>query len=474
MESLHSFVNKLLLMLPEGSNPQMVLSCIAAGIALLLLLVMALRTSVYRNFDRRDIVAVAKRVEQLEKTMAALRSDLQQALRELDSLESGTKAGGGSGGESGGALGGGSAGGTGRSGGTGMGPSSGGTGLAPVSELSAPAEEQQQQVQQSPIARGLAKSRTNLLGRLKGFFAGRKSIDSAALDELEEILILSDVGVKVAANLVEKVRKSSAEVDEAQLRELLKLGICEELVAVPENHRMYAPSASLQVVLVVGVNGVGKTTTAAKLAARYMKSGKRVMVIAADTFRAAAVQQLEEWSTRIGFRLVKGAENAKPGAVVFDGMAAAKDGGVDVVLIDTAGRLHTKSSLMQELEGVRNSIRKHVADGPHETIIVLDGISGQNALQQAREFHAAVPLTGIVVTKLDGTPKGGIIVAISQELKVPVLYVGVGEKAEDLVPFDAQQFVAGLFEGGESAGGASAWLGTASAEAGRSPQALLN
>jgi fused signal recognition particle receptor len=221
---------------------------------------------------------------------------------------------------------------------------------------------------------------------------------------------------------------------------------------------MYTPSGSPQVILVVGVNGVGKTTTVAKLAARYSKQGKRVMVIAADTFRAAAVQQLEEWSKRVGFTLVKGAENAKPGAVVFDGMAAAKDGSVDVVLIDTAGRLHTKSNLMQELEGVRNSIRKHVPDAPHETILVLDGVSGQNALAQAREFNGAVQLTGIVVTKLDGTPKGGILIAISQELKIPVLYVGVGEKAEDLIPFDADQFVDALLSDGNGDDGSqSVW-----------------
>jgi len=200
------------------------------------------------------------------------------------------------------------------------------------------------------------------------------------------------------------------------------------------------------VVLVVGVNGVGKTTTVAKLAAQYTDEGKRVMVIAADTFRAAAVQQLEEWSKRVNFTLIKGPEGAKPGAVVFDGMAAAKDGAFDVVLIDTAGRLHTKSNLMQELEGVRNSIKKHIPDAPHETVLVVDGVSGQNALAQAREFNAAVSLTGIVVTKLDGTPKGGIIVAISQELKVPVLFVGVGEKKEDLVRFDPHEFVNALLD----------------------------
>ena len=471
MESLQSFVNELLAMLPPGTNPQVVLSGIAIGIALLLLLVMALRTSVYRNFDRRDIVAVAKRVEQLESTMASLREEVQRVLDDLHSIEGGQEPGGG--GEGGGAPGGGPAGSRGGSAG------SGGSALAPrteVAEASQPDAAEEAAAQVSPIVRGLAKSRTSFLGRLKEFFSGRKAVDQASLDELEELLVLSDVGARVATTLVGKVREGaqgSSEVGEARLRELLKAGIREELVEVPESHRMYEPAGGLQVVLVVGVNGVGKTTTVAKLAARYMKSGKRVMVIAADTFRAAAVAQLEEWANRVGFSLVKGADNAKPGAVVFDGMAAAKDGGFDVVLVDTAGRLHTKSSLMQELEGVRNSIRKHVPDAPHETIIVLDGVSGQNALQQAREFNAAVPLTGVVVTKLDGTPKGGIIVAISQELKLPVLYVGVGEKAEDLVPFDAEQFVEGLFGGGEGAGGGAAWLG-AQGSAGRRPEAHLN
>jgi fused signal recognition particle receptor len=199
-------------------------------------------------------------------------------------------------------------------------------------------------------------------------------------------------------------------------------------------------------VLVVGVNGVGKTTTVAKLATKYMAQGKKVLAIAADTFRAAAVEQLAEWSSRVGFTLVRGAEEAKPSAVVFDGMKSALEGGYDVVLIDTAGRLHTKSNLMQELEGIRNVIRKHVPDGPHETILVLDGVSGQNALSQAREFNSAVSLSGLVVTKLDGTPKGGIIIAISQELHLPVFFIGVGEKVDDLVPFDKRVFVEALFK----------------------------
>lgn len=474
MDSLRSFVNDLLAMLPPGTSPETVVAAIAGGIALLLLLVVALRTSVYRDLDRKDIVAVAKRVEQLEATMTDLRQEMQRSLKELHRLQSEVDGGGESGG---GAAGGGLQGGPSRGG-----PGAGGVGfakaeaLAPSVESTAAAPVREEVGGTSQIARGLQKSRSSILGRLKNLFSGRKSVELSSLDELEEILILSDVGARVSGALVEKVRGAARdlhEVDEAKLRELLKSGVKEELVEVPGDHRMYQPTGSPLVVLVVGVNGVGKTTTVAKLASRYTKEGKKVMVIAADTFRAAAVQQLEEWSSRVGFRLVKGADNAKPGAVVFDGMAAAKDGSVDVVLIDTAGRLHTKSNLMQELEGVRNSIRRHVPDAPHETIIVLDGVSGQNALQQAREFNAAVPLSGVVVTKLDGTPKGGIVVAISQELKVPVFYIGVGEKAEDLVPFDRAQFVDGLFGENDLSGSAAEWHSAGSGST-VSPEALIN
>ena len=313
---------------------------------------------------------------------------------------------------------------------------------APVVEKAVPPK-----AEVSTIARGMAKSRTSFLGKIKNLFTGRKSVDLASLDDLEEMLITSDVGARVSDALVTTVRERASqnqEVTETELRDLLKEGIRKELIAVPSEHRMYQPVGSPLVILVVGVNGVGKTTTVAKLATRYQEQGKKVVAIAADTFRAAAVQQLKEWGNRTGFTVFSGAENAKPAAVVFDGMVAAKEQGADVVLIDTAGRLHTKSNLMQELEGVRNSIRRHVPDAPHETILVVDGVSGQNALSQAREFNASTPLTGLVVTKLDGTPKGGIIVAISQELKIPVFYVGVGEKAHDLLPFSVDEFVSGL------------------------------
>jgi fused signal recognition particle receptor len=317
----------------------------------------------------------------------------------------------------------------------------------PVVDKVAPEKVAPEKGEVSTIAKGMAKSRTSFLGKIKGLFTGRKSFDSASLDDLEEMLITSDVGARVADSLVNTVRERASqqnEVTESVLRDLLKEGIRKELIPVPTDHRVYQPVGTPLVILVVGVNGVGKTTTVAKLATRYQELGKKVVAIAADTFRAAAVQQLQEWGNRTGFSVYSGAENAKPAAVVFDGMVAAKEQGADIVLIDTAGRLHTKSNLMQELEGVRNSIRRHVADAPHETLLVVDGVSGQNALSQAREFNASTPLTGLVVTKLDGTPKGGIIVAISQELKIPVFYVGVGEKAHDLLPFSVDEFVQGL------------------------------
>jgi fused signal recognition particle receptor len=310
-------------------------------------------------------------------------------------------------------------------------------------------------VEVATIAKGMSKSRASFLSKIKNLFSGRKSVDVSSLDDLEEMLIMSDVGARVADALVSTVRERATlnqEVTEAALRDLLKEGIRKELIPVPSQHRIYQPEGNPLVILVVGVNGVGKTTTVAKLATRYQAQGKKVVAIAADTFRAAAVQQLKEWGGRTGFFVYSGAENAKPAAVVFDGMVAAKEQSADVVLIDTAGRLHTKSNLMQELEGVRNSIRRHVPDAPHETILVVDGVSGQNALSQAREFNASTPLTGLVVTKLDGTPKGGIIVAISQELKIPVFYVGVGEKAHDLLAFSVDEFVDGLLsEESESA-----------------------
>ena len=203
---------------------------------------------------------------------------------------------------------------------------------------------------------------------------------------------------------------------------------------------------SPQIVMIVGVNGVGKTTTVAKLAHRLKEAGASVVIAAADTFRAAAVEQLCAWADRVGVPVITGATDAKPATVVFDAAKKAVELGADVLLIDTAGRLHTKTNLMQELEGVRNAVQRHIPDGPHETLLVVDGSTGQNAISQAREFNQAVPLSGLIVTKLDGTPKGGVVVAIKSELGIPVRYIGVGEAEEDLRPFSAVEFVEALFD----------------------------
>lgn len=452
MQSLIDKLTNFSRLIAKNADTDVILVLIAAAFIALLLLVIGLRTTIYRNFDRKGIVAVARRVEHLEESLLVLREEMSATVEQLREITEDFKRelslGTGSGGSGSGAppSGGGAppSGGGGAIGGTGS-DKGGRQAAAPT----APVTQAVTTVKVEPIVRGMERSRRSFLGRLKSLFAGRAALDSSNLEDLEELLIMSDVGARCAALLVASVRRSSEQstgMSESELREILKAGVRAELISVADDHPMYAPVISPQIVLVVGVNGVGKTTTVAKLAARYQKQGKRVMVIAADTFRAAAVQQLAEWSNRIGFQLVSGAENAKPGAVVFDGMALAKEGAVDVVLIDTAGRLHTKANLMQELEGVRNSIRKHIPDAPHQTILVLDGVSGQNALAQAREFNSAVALTGIVITKLDGTPKGGIVIAISQELKIPVLFVGVGERAEDLIRFRSEQFVEALFD----------------------------
>lgn len=313
----------------------------------------------------------------------------------------------------------------------------------------APAESDFSESNEERVNAGLRKTRAGFLSRLTGFFASKTAIDSSMMDDLEELLILSDVGTKCAEDLVGEVSKElqngGGVVTRKGLEQRLMHLIRDRLKAPSEDCGVFSPAGECQVFLIVGVNGVGKTTTVAKLAAKYVNQGKKVLAIAADTFRAAAVQQLEEWSSRVGFEVFKGAEGAKPSAVVFDGIVRAKDEHFDVVLIDTAGRLHTKSNLMQELQGVRNSITRHLPEAPHETILVVDGVSGQNALAQAREFNNATKLTGVIVTKLDGTPKGGIIVAISDELCLPVFFIGVGEKSEDLVPFVPSEFVSSLF-----------------------------
>ncbi len=290
---------------------------------------------------------------------------------------------------------------------------------------------------------GLAKTRKSIADKIGTLVLGEK-IDESFLDELEAALISSDVGAKttsiVLADLKERFARkelSTADQVRGRLRELLADILSTGTTGL-------AVSARPSVILLVGVNGTGKTTTIGKLAHRLKNDGRKVMLAAADTFRAAASEQLAVWGERNGVPVVKHKEGADPGAVVFDALAAAKARGMDVLIVDTAGRLHTKSNLMDELKKVRRILERELPGSPHETLLVLDATTGQNALVQARMFHQAVGITGIVLTKLDGTPKGGIVFAITRELSLPVKFIGVGEGIEDLREFDAREFVEAL------------------------------
>jgi len=295
---------------------------------------------------------------------------------------------------------------------------------------------------------GLAKTREGWVQRLEQVFQGRRW-DNEALASVEEILLSADVGVKATERLIEAVRRQSPKgSDQAatSLSTCLQQEIISLLTAAAKKSAPAALSASPWVVIFLGVNGVGKTTTIGKLAAQYRQSGKKVLLAAADTFRAAAIEQLEIWGQRAGAEVVKHKPGADPSAVVFDALHAAKKRQADVVLIDTAGRLHTKVHLVEELKKIRRVTAKEQEGAPHETLLVLDATTGQNALQQARVFKEAMDITGIALTKLDGTAKGGVIIGIQEELGVPVQYIGVGEEVEDLQPFDPVAFVKALFE----------------------------
>jgi fused signal recognition particle receptor len=268
-----------------------------------------------------------------------------------------------------------------------------------------------------------------------------RPIDVGTIDELEELLIMADVGVSATARILDSVKKQTA--SGKGLRDAVKDEIKAIFRSVPAARSDgHAP----HVVLIVGVNGTGKTTTVGKLALLLKSSGKTPLVVAADTFRAAAVEQLEEWARRAGVDLIRAREGADPAAVVFDGIASGKAKGRDPILVDTAGRLHTKVNLMNELEKIRRIAAREVTGAPHEVLLVLDATVGQNGLSQAREFMNVAGVNGVVLTKLDGTAKGGIAVAIAQELKLPIRYVGVGESIDDLIPFDVDEYVNALFE----------------------------
>jgi fused signal recognition particle receptor len=295
------------------------------------------------------------------------------------------------------------------------------------------------------IKDSLTRTRNAVFSRVAGLF-GASEVTAATWDELEELLIQADVGVETTLHLVERLRWRAS--DEAILKaDAFRVALKDELRALlPDPQPLNLCGRPLDVILIVGVNGSGKTTSIAKLAYRYRQEGRKVLLAAADTFRAAAMDQLEVWSGRAGVDIVKGPEGGDPGAVVFDALQAAQSRGMDLVIVDTAGRLHTQYNLMAELRKVRKVAGKGVEGSPHETLLVVDATTGQNALSQARHFQEAVDVTGVVLAKLDGTAKGGMVFAIARELDLPVRFVGTGERMEDMMPFDADAFVDGLFE----------------------------
>ena len=298
----------------------------------------------------------------------------------------------------------------------------------------------------SKLKEGLTKTRDNIVSGIDNIFNGFSSIDDDFYEELEETLIMGDMGITATEEVMEELRRQVKErhVKETEdCRELLKESIKEQM-QVPEDAYDFENQQS--VIMVIGVNGVGKTTSVGKLAAIYKKQGKRVLIAAADTFRAAAGEQLDEWAKRAGVEIISGAQGADPSSVIFDAVSAAKARNVDILLCDTAGRLHNKKNLMEELKKMNRIIDREFPDAHRENLVVLDGTTGQNALVQAREFGETADLTGIILTKMDGTAKGGIAVAIHAELDIPVKYIGVGEKLEDLRKFDVQEYVDGLLE----------------------------
>lgn len=297
------------------------------------------------------------------------------------------------------------------------------------------------------LKQGIQKTRAGLVGKVEDVLLGRKEIDPDLLDELEYTLITADIGVRTATEILESIRQRVDRHlvnDPGELRQLIR----EHLLNVLEagDRPLNWPAQPPAVVLLVGVNGSGKTTTTGKLAAQFKAQGKNVLLCAADTFRAAAIDQLEVWSRRAGVDIIRQGAGADPSAVLFDAIQAAKARNADMLFADTAGRLHTKSNLMAELEKMRRTAARLIDGAPHEVWLVLDATTGQNGLEQARRFTESAGVTGLILTKLDGTAKGGIVVAIARELSLPIRYVGVGEQADDLLPFDAHQFIDSLFE----------------------------
>lgn len=310
--------------------------------------------------------------------------------------------------------------------------------------------------QQASLESGLEKSREGIFSKLSRAVAGKSKVDDEVLDQLEEILITADVGVDTTLRIIERIEARVARdkyLGTEELNTILREEVAALLAAAPASSSssdlgmLFERDAEGNpfVLMVVGVNGVGKTTTIGKLAARLTAAGKSVFLGAADTFRAAAIDQLEVWAQRAGARLIKQQMGADPASVAFDTLSAAKAAGADVVIIDTAGRLHNKINLMNELTKIRNVMQKVVPGAPHEVMLVLDGSTGQNAFEQAKQFSAATQISSLAITKLDGTAKGGVVIGISEQFRIPVRYIGVGEGIDDLQVFDRERFVASLF-----------------------------
>ena len=301
----------------------------------------------------------------------------------------------------------------------------------------------------SKLKEAVASTKSNLVTKIEDVVRGKKEIDAELLDDLEAILIGADVGVETSNEVLEKIRSqvSRKQVnDPAQLKSLIKDELKKILDSADGKTHDPKEVAGTKVTMVVGVNGVGKTTTIGKLANLYRQEEKKVLVCAADTFRAAAIEQLEIWGRRAGVDIIRQRTGADPSAVLFDAITASKSRAIDILIVDTAGRLHTKNNLMNELEKMRRIAGREIPGAPHEVLLVMDATTGQNGLVQAREFARSVGVSGIILTKLDGTAKGGVVVAIARDLKIPIQYVGVGEKVDDLVQFSSELYINSLFE----------------------------
>lgn len=306
--------------------------------------------------------------------------------------------------------------------------------------------------QQESLEQGLQKTREGFFSKITKAIAGKSTVDAEVLDDLEDALVSADVGIETTVKIIEQIEKRVAKdkyLNTSELNKILKEEVQNILVTAPQdtNYEEYELPAGHKphVILVVGVNGVGKTTTIGKLAHNFSKAGKKVLLGAADTFRAAAVDQLTIWSERTGVDIVKKEMGSDPASVAFDTVKSGVAKNADVIIIDTAGRLHNKAHLMDELTKIKKVVQKVIPAAPHEVMLVLDGSTGQNALEQAKHFTAATDVTALTITKLDGTAKGGVVLAIASQFKIPVKFIGVGEKAEDLLVFDKQLFVDGLF-----------------------------